>query len=118
VTDAHHPGDVILQGTVTEYKPNNQLMVILDENNSIITPTAQAIPEAAAVSSRQAQIATVIASVWIQARLVEVSTHRIVWAGSYSYEGLDLATALEAAVGSLKWSMGEVIPRLNERKST
>src|SRR5713101_4267694 len=38
VTDAKHPGDVILQGSVTEYKPNMQLMVFIGNDFPVVTP--------------------------------------------------------------------------------
>ena len=118
VTDARHPGDVILKGSVTEYMPNNQLMVILSDDNPIVSPSSQATPEGAALGAHQAQMASVIATVGIQARLIDASTKKIVWADSYSYEGLDLSAALGAAVGSLTRSLRRVLPRMSPQKSS
>jgi len=116
VTDAKHPGDVILQGSVTEYKPTMQLMVFLGNDYPVVTPASQVTPEAAALGAHRAQVAAVIATVGVQARLSDASTHNIVWADSYSYEGLDLPTALGAVVGSLTRSLKHVVPQMNKAK--
>jgi hypothetical protein len=118
VTDAHHPGNVILQGAVMEYKANNQLMVFLGDDNPIVSPGVQGTPDEAAASAHRSPIASVVASVGIQARLVDTSSHHILWADSYSYEGLDLPAALGAVVGSLTGSLARVIPQMNRPKST
>ncbi len=115
VTDSRHPGDVILKGSVIDYKSNNQLMVFLGGDNPIVTPSSQATPEAAAIGAHKAQVASVMAIVAIQARLLDASTHNIVWADSYSYEGLDLPSALGAVVGSLKQSLGRSLQQMNRR---
>jgi len=116
VTDAHHPGDVILVGFVTEYKTNAQLMVFLGENNPIVAPGAQETPEGVALAIHKAQVASVMAAAGIQARLLEVSSKRIVWADSYSYEGLDLPYALESVVDALTRSMARTLPQLHPHK--
>ena len=115
VTDSHHPGDVVLKGSVIDYKSNNQLMVFLGGNNPILTPSTQATPESAMLGVHKTQVASVMATVGIQARLLDTSTHNIVWAGSYSYEGLDLPTALTRVVGALKQSMERALPQLIRR---
>jgi hypothetical protein len=116
VTDAKHAGDVILRGTVTEYKPNLQLMVILGNDYPVITASAQMTPEAAALGAHRAQVASVIATVGIQAHMLDASTHNIVWADSYAYEGLDLPTALDATIGTLTRSLKRAVPQMSKRK--
>jgi hypothetical protein len=116
VTDAKHAGDVILRGMVTEYKPNMQLMVFLGDDNPVITAGAQVTPEAAALGAHRAQVASVISTVGIQARLMDASTHSIVWADSFSYEGLDLPTALDATIGALTRSLKRAVPSMNRPK--
>jgi hypothetical protein len=117
VTDAHHPGNVLLEGTVSDYKANNQLMVFLGDDNPMITPSAQGSPAEATLASHKSPMASVVASVGIQARLVENATHRIVWADSFTYEGLDLPTALNAVVGALTTSLARTLPQMNRPKS-
>jgi TolB-like protein len=73
-------------------------------------------PEAAALGAHQAQVASVIATVGIQAHLADASTHNIVWADSYSYEGLDLPSTLEAVVGALTRSLKRSVPHMNKTK--
>ena len=117
VTDARHPGDLILKGTVVEYKANNQLTVFLGDGNPVVSPSTQALPEGAAVGAHKSPIATVIASVSIQARLLDPSRRRVLWADNATYEGLDLSAAMGPAVSSLVRSMGHVLPQLSRRKS-
>jgi hypothetical protein len=117
VTDGHHPGDAILKGSVVDYKANNQLTVFLGEGNPIVSPNAQTPTEAAAISAHKSPIASVMASVGIQTQLTDPSNHRILWADSYSYEGLDLAAALGPVVATLTRSMGKVMPQMNHPKS-
>ncbi len=116
VTDAKHPGDVILKGSVTEYKPTMQLMVFLGDDYPVIMAGAQVTPEAATLGAHRAQVASIIATVGIQAHVMDASTHNIVWADSYSYEGLDLPTALGATVGALTRSLKRAVPRMNNPK--
>ncbi len=118
VTDARHPGELILKGSVMDYKSNNQLMVFLGGDNPIVTSSAQVTPEEAAAGAHKTQVASVMASVAIQVRLMEASSRTIVWADSYSYEGLDLAAALQAVVGALKQSMGRPLPQVIQRNPT
>jgi hypothetical protein len=116
VTDAKHAGDVLLQGSVTEYKPAMQLMVFLGNDYPVVTPMSQVTPEAAALGAHRSQVAAVIATVGIQAHLSDTSTHNIVWADSYSYEGLDLSSAMGAVVGSLTRSLKRAVPQMNKAK--
>ena len=115
VTDARHAGDVVLRGSVIEYKTNNQLMVFLGDDNPVVSPSSQATPEGIPLSAHKAPVASVLASVGIQTRLTDAS-NRIVWADSYSYEGLDLPTALGATVGSLMRSLKRVVPQMRKPK--
>jgi len=119
VTDARHPGDAILKGTVTEYKSNNQLTVFLG-NTPLMTPGNQAAvvdnpvvsrsgsqltPEGPSQSVRHTEVVSLVASVGIRAHLIDSSTKIEVWTGDYSYEGLDLPTALHALADMMTRSM-------------
>ncbi len=115
VTDARHPGDLILRGSMLDYTSNNQLMVFLGGDSPIVTSSAQATPEGVASGAHKTQVASVMASVAVQTQLVDASRRHIVWADSYSYEGLDLAAALQAVAGALKQSMGHVLPLAIQR---
>jgi len=131
VTDARHPGDAILGGTVTEYKPNNTLMVFLGKttvmapggqpvvlNNPIVSPGgSQAVPESTATGARNAQVASVSAVVGVTARLSDASSGKVLWSGIYSYEGVDLQGALQPVVALMMQSMSRLLPKMNGRSS-
>jgi len=77
VTDAHHSGDAILKGTVTEYKATNQLTVFLG-NTSLLNQAGQTVvvdnpvvsrsgapmtPEGTALSTHRTEVVSLVASV-------------------------------------------------------
>jgi hypothetical protein len=117
VTDARHAGDVILRGSVVEYKSNNQVMVFLGDDNPVVSASSPATPEGTAQDAHKSPVASIYASVGIQARMTDPS-NRMVWAGSYSYEGLDLPSALAAVAGALTKSIARVLPQMNRPKSS
>jgi TolB-like protein len=131
VRDAKHPGDAVLGGIVTEYKPNNTLMVFLGkttviapggqpvvQNNPMVSPGgSQAVPDSKAAGSQNAQVASVSAVVDVMARLTDVSSGKILWSGSYSYEGFDLQGALQPVVAFLMQSMSRLLPQMNRPSS-
>ncbi len=128
VTDAHHQGDAILRGTVGEYKPNNQLTVFLG-NTTLMTPGgqtavidnpvvslagSQATPEGATSGVHNAQIISIIATVGVYVSLIDPSTKNVLWAGHYTYEGLDIQGTLRTVAGMVTQSMAKVVPRMNK----
>jgi hypothetical protein len=131
VTDQKHSGDVILTGSVTDYKPTTKLMVFLG-NTSVLTPGGQAVvvsnpvvsvggsqvtPEGPALGLPNTQVVSVSATVGVIARLVDSSTGNIVWSDTYTYEGLDTTSALDAVIGSLLKSLGHFVPRAVPKNS-
>jgi len=131
VTDAQHPGDAILGGIVTEYKPNSTLMVFLGKttliapggqsvvlNNPIVSPGAsQAVPESNEAGAQTAQVAAVSAVVGVTARLTDAASGKILWSGSYAYEGFDLHGALQPVVAFMMQSLARFLPQMNRRSS-
>ncbi len=129
ITDTKHPADVILNGSVTEYKPSDKLMVFLGDasvmnsagqsvilNNPIVSMSGtQVMPQGMAMGVPNAQVVSVSATVGIIARLVDAKTGSMVWADSMSYEGLDINSALQGTVGTLVRSMGRVMPQINRK---
>jgi len=127
VTDAHHRGDAVLGGTVTDYKPSSTLMVFLGKttvigpggqtavvNNPIISPGAsQAVPEGAASGARNAQVASVSAVVGVTASLTDASSKKILWSESYAYEGFDLPGAVQPVVAHMTQSLARFLPQMN-----
>jgi hypothetical protein len=131
VSDAKHSGDVILRGTVTDYKPNTPLMIFLGnttlvtsngqaatvDNPVIISNAASSVPEGVAPGAHSAQVVSVIATVSMEVTLVDASTKTPLWRGNQSYEGLDLTQTLQVVVGSLNQSLAKVIPRMRQKPS-
>ncbi len=131
VTDARHPGNAVLVGVVTEYKPDDQRIVFLGDttlmapggqtvvvkNPVVSLGSAQITAEGAVVGIPNAQIGSVTATVGVMARLVDASSGRTLWEDRYTYEGLDPARTLEAVVGRLARSLSRVLPQMNKRAS-
>jgi hypothetical protein len=117
VTDAKHPGDLVLKGSVTEYKPNMQLMVFIGNDDTVLTAGAQTTPEVAAAATHRTQVASITAVVGMQLH-AEDPSHHIVWADSYSYEGVDLPAALGPVVDALTRSLERVVPQMKVSKSS
>ncbi len=128
ITDAKHRGDVVLNGSVTEYRPSDKLMVFLGDT-SLVSPGGQTVvmnnpivalsgsqvtPQGAAMGVPNAQVVSVSATVGVIARLVDQTTGAVVWADSISYEGLDIQSALQGTVGSLVRSLARVMPQMGK----
>jgi hypothetical protein len=130
VTDGQHPGDAVLRGAVTDYKPTRTLIVFLGKttvlepggqpvsvNNPIVSPgTAQVTPDAAG-GAPNAQVASVSASVTVAAQLMVAASGVPVWSGSYSYEALDMPEALRIVSGVIVQSMAHLIPAMSRHPS-
>jgi len=131
VTDAQHPGDAVLGGIVTEYKPNSTLMVFLGKttviapggqpvvlNNPIVSPgSSQVVPENTPAGVPKAQVASVSAAVGVAVRLTDASSGKVLWSGNYSYEGLDPESALEPVVTYMMQSLTRFLPPMSRRSS-
>ncbi len=129
ITDAKHPGDATLMGSVTEYRPSDKLMVFLGDtalmapggqtiimNNPIVSLSGSEVtPQGPAMGVPNAQVVSVSATVGAIVRLVDSATGNTVWADSMSYEGLDLQSALQGTVGSLVRSLSRVIPQMGSQ---
>lgn len=129
ITDAKHAGDVVLNGSVTEYRPSDKLMVFLGDtslmgpngqtvvlNNPIVSLSGtQVTSQGPAMGVPNTQVVSVSATVGVIARLVDTATGNVVWADSMSYEGLDIQSALQGTIGSLVRSLGRVIPQMAKK---
>jgi TolB-like protein len=98
---------MVFLGNTSLVMAGGQTVVIHNPVVSVNSP--HVVLEGSALGAN-AQVASVSASVGVEARLVEASTGRVVWVGRGSYEGLDLLSALEAVVGSLSRSLARVLP--------
>jgi len=129
ITEHRKGADVVLMGAVTEYKPGDKLMVFLGDSNTV-TPSGQAVvvtnpvvtlsgtqvtPQGTAMGVPNTQILSVSASVGVIARLVDAQTGDIVWSDTYSYEGLDIQSAMQAVISSLTKSLSRVVPAAKAR---
>jgi hypothetical protein len=129
VSDVRHPGDLVLSGTVTDYKPTNTLMVFVGDttlvgaggqtivvNDPVLSAGAsQTMPEGAVMGGQNPQMASVHSVAGAAARLVEASSGRPVWSGSFTYESLDIQAALQAVIEALTQSMSRVLPQMSKK---
>jgi hypothetical protein len=125
--------DVVLQGTVTEYKSNDQRIVFLGNtvlaaaggqtvviSNPVLSLQSSAVmPEGvgAFVNAKKAQVVSKGAVVGVVARLTAASSGQILWAESFVYEGLDIPSAQHAVVEHLTRSASRVLPSLAKARS-
>src|ERR1051325_11900781 len=107
VTDAHHAGQVILKGSVTDFKPSNQYIVFLgpttlmtargqsvNVTDPIVSPGSyQATLEGKPVGITNPQVVSVTALFGVMVQLTDPVSGRALWANSTAYEGLDLESA-------------------------
>jgi len=130
VSERRQDADVILTGAVTDYRPGDKMMVFLGETNTT-TPGGQTVivnnpvvsisgtqvtSQGSAMGLPNTQVLSVSASVGVIARLVDGKTGDVVWSDVYSYEGMDIQSAMQAVVGSLVKSLARVIPAAVPRR--
>lgn len=100
--------DLLISGTVTRYLPERKFLAYLGENTTdqkiIVYPGLTEIGGTSGYAWGQvfglggSQIFVTNATVGIAAKMVDVKSGDIVWADSYTYEGLDVQTATENVV--------------------
>lgn len=131
VSDRKKGADVVLTGSVTDYRPGDKMMVFLGDT-STTNPNGQTVvvtnpvvslsgtqvtSQGAAMGVPNSQVLSVSASVGIIARLIDSKTGDVVWSDVYSYEGMDVQSAMQAVVGSLVRSLAKVVPAANRQRS-
>ncbi|MBN2406109.1 MAG: hypothetical protein JXJ19_00270 [Elusimicrobia bacterium] len=84
--------DAIILGTVLKYVPDSKKRIYIKDDNGKL----------------QEEIFLVEAEVGISARMVDVVTGEIIWAGSYSYDSFYIDTAIRQAVDAIIKSLGKV----------
>lgn len=113
--------EAIVRGTVTEYAPDQNYLVFLGTQNSTgvniinpITPIGgkSVYGQGTAFGLPNSQIITVNASIGVSVSLIDTLTAQVVWSNSYTYEGLDINTAVESLVTYLLKSLYPVWPVL------
>ena len=75
------------------------------------------IPEGVSPGGHNAQVVSVIATVAMDVALVDAKSKVLLWKGSQSYEGLDLADTLHVVVGNLNQSLSKVLPQMHQKPS-
>ncbi|MDR1195964.1 MAG: hypothetical protein LBL00_05760 [Endomicrobium sp.] len=119
--------DVIIRGSVTTYTPDKKYLIRLPEDDGfgrgaypvIYTSDITEISGSTMYDLGPAlglnepnKIMASNATVGIYAHMEDSQTGEIVWSDSYTYEGLDLASALDGAVKRILRSL----PSLNNRR--
>ncbi len=84
--------DVLIMGTVTKYIPDKKKRIYIRDNNGEV----------------QEEIFLVEAEVGISARMVDVVTGEVIWAGSYEYDSFYVDAAIRQAVSALVNSLKKI----------
>jgi hypothetical protein len=108
--------DVILEGSVTEFLPNRRYLVqntqkdakgniVVVQQNAVEIGGSNVYNLGAAFGADGTQILVSNATVGISSYLKDAKTGQIIWSNTYTYEGLDLNSAMEGAVRYLVTSI-------------
>ncbi|OGS17107.1 MAG: hypothetical protein A2219_04615 [Elusimicrobia bacterium RIFOXYA2_FULL_50_26] len=101
--------DVVLEGNVTEYLPNNRYLiqtnkadgatkvVVINQPVELSGTNAYNLGSAFGLGE-DSRVVVSNATVGVSAFLRDAVTGEVVWSNTYSYEGLDLTTAMEGVV--------------------
>jgi len=87
--------DAILTGTVTQYTPDRKDVMYVDDG----------------YGGRRQEIYLVDAEVGVSARMFDVETGEIVWAGFYRYNSFYVDSAIAGVVSGLMNSLRKVLPQ-------
>ena len=102
--------DVVLEGNIIEYRPSKKFLFTTPEsdNPNQVTLNQQQIVELSGSNAYSlgsafgvndnSKIVVSNATLGISARLVIPATNEVVWTNSYTYEGLDINSAIETTV--------------------
>lgn len=123
ITEQSKAADAVLVITVVDYKPDDKTLIFLGKVQSangaestvtLINPVVsmagrQAMPETALAGWPKMQMVSGSASLGVIAQLKDAHTGQVVWTDSYSYEGLDMASAARLVVERLATELKRVI---------
>lgn len=99
--------DVIITGTVTEYSPETKYVVVSSSQTRPIKIGSSIIESDQELNP---QLFITNAKVGISARMIDVETGAVVWANAYTYDAMDIQTAIEWTVSDLLASLKKVWP--------
>lgn len=109
--------DAVLMGNVSEYQPNRRYLIKVDNKQNAAAQTIVIQQPIELGGSNTYNLGSAFglgddnriivsnATVGISAYLKDIRTGEIVWSNAYTYEGLDLNTAVEGAVRYLLGSL-------------
>lgn len=108
--------DAIFMGTVVQSVPEQSYLVTGSRRNVVtgVTPVGRGhlSPGLPVLGIPDSQVVTSAAAVSLVARMVDVETGSILWAGSMSYESLDTASAMRVVARALVESLVPIWPDL------
>jgi hypothetical protein len=120
--------DAILSGTVTEYRPNNKVLIFIgkvkipvhDEaaeiSNPVVSPSGpDEATQSLAFGTQLPQMVGSFGSINVTAVLSDPATKRPVWANDASYEALEATGAVEPAVRTLVLLLRKIVPAMSQR---
>jgi len=103
--------DIILSGAITEYSPSKKYLMFIGDNGTtaqtqvIVTQPVMEISGSNVYSlgtafglGTKGQIVVSNATAGVTVRLIDPIQNEVVWTYSYSYEGLDIQTAVSSVV--------------------
>jgi tetratricopeptide (TPR) repeat protein len=126
--------EAVLSASLVEYNPKRKLMISIGATpvvtangqkvtvyNPILSLNGPLQPHSSAIGLNNPQIVAESVSIGLSARLQQLPDGKPVWADAYSYERLDLPSALQAVVRSLALSLRQTLARFlakNPKKRT
>ncbi len=87
--------DVILTGTIIQYLPNRRDIIYVDDGSG----------------GKRQEIYLVDAEVGISARMIDVETGVVIWAGHYRYNSFFIESAIRGVVSGLINSLNKHLPQ-------
>ncbi len=88
--------DVILTGTIVQYLPNRRDIIYVNDGTG----------------GKRQEIYMVDAEIGISARMIDVETGVIVWAGHYRYNSFFIESAIRGVVAGLINSLDKHLPKV------
>lgn len=124
ITDQDKNVDAVITGVMTDFRPVAKRMVFLGNSRlatlggqtvSVNNPVVSAVdvpgtPESVAFERPREQMATVYAGAGAAVRLTEAVSKKVIWADDYSYEGIDVGSALQGLANKLVRSLSRLLP--------
>ncbi|MCL2485029.1 MAG: DUF799 domain-containing protein [Endomicrobia bacterium] len=108
VVDPNAPADAVIQGSVLTFQPERRFLVRTSDNrrpghwhgwgSDAIEVGGSNVYDLGPAFGMDGRVIASNATVGISAHMTDVRTGKVVWSISFSYEGLDLNSALNGAV--------------------